>query len=368
MATPAAGWLRRFARKAVPTVDPLAQELRQTVQEARHAAILRQLQGPPADAATDQAARSLLEPVFKTAGEHIASALQKGEDPAHATAEAVKTVANAVAARELLEGIRQRDRTGPTTADPAAAVVETAKEASALHREAAETFRDLAEMERERRQEAEQTLGQAAQAAKAEEADRWQWMLSLMEKNHLTMLELVRESKQTALDLQQRQAEAEKAAQRAEFEARMARLEEAVRMREEMQTLLREMRDQVHEKDLAALQKEYAAREREWQAQLQVELAKHGITDPELRWKLAQVEQVEIDNEKRRKELDLEIEQKAEEAKAKAEFWTKLGEQAQAVGKRLADNSALLGQWLGAPRPNPRIPRNRDIEEAEQEG
>ena len=121
----------------------------------------------------------------------LATAPVEADEADREVAKTLRTLRTGVLARSLLQPLMQAgEAPGPERHSD---VIDAAKTVADLSHTMAETYRESAEMERQRREEAEQSIGAAIEQARREEADKWEHVMALFKTHTEAVSDLQRE-------------------------------------------------------------------------------------------------------------------------------------------------------------------------------
>lgn len=212
--------------------SPVERELAETLRDAKAASVVRALTPAPADPLTSLNTALDVLTKFRTATEAPAKELDDVE-------KALKRAADAIAVKSL----------DPASAAPAPAsgqeMVEMARSAVEIHRTAAQTALEQEAAERERRQEAEATVGQAAASAREDEASKWSAMIAIQKDNNQTVLTMMEQMFGQQLTAQQQS-----------FQQTLAAINEKLDLKTAVAQAESEARERLHAAELTQREKE----------------------------------------------------------------------------------------------------------------
>lgn len=240
-----AQWMTAFPRLAKPRADALHQQLQTTLSDIRTASILGALTQPAAPQGVQQALNDYTEKIVK-------DALEGRQTPSvnpiqQKLADQVEMLAAAKAVKVLSEDT-------PSTPAPSstAEVVEAAKAMSQIYHDSAQMALEERDRALAEKDEAENAIGAAMKQAREEEAEKSNFIMTILNKSWETQIAAVKEMSQLQIETVKAQAAQQVDALQAQHQKTLDDIKSmvaaALKAKEEEIALLREKAE--HEKAL----------------------------------------------------------------------------------------------------------------------
>ena len=237
-------WTRKAqtARTAPISADPVSQQLTKAVYDLRNGELVRKLTGGNDDDATLQA---LFKPIVATVAEQIVTQMKQGQAPKQEDVNSIMT--DHLKQRLLQKQIEDLDRAGSGPANAPHDVMAFAKGAVDIQQGAAQTALQMADIERQRRMEAEEEVSAAAAYARQDEQQKANQTIEIIKEMNAVNMGMLEKVHATELQFKDYQLNTTVASITKATEDAIARITAA------SQEALA-LKEQLHQKDLENIQ------------------------------------------------------------------------------------------------------------------